>query len=265
MPKMTPEQEAAYALNFGVARGDLPEQAQLAYDRLVEQRAHPISQAPLAQGAATAASGGPLAGGTGAIAAAPMTVHPGQVRPGRRWYWLALAAVLAGFAWVAVVLLLIVGEVNSFQRVPFPGTGEVSLQSGRYVIYYEAPGSFSRPVPPGHVNVTPLSGSGVVGGIIGYSGSLTYSFGSRQGTAVAVVQISQPGRFLVRATSSPAVQGARLAIGTSLTGWIWVGVLPTLGLILAGIAFAIVLAIMRRNHRRAILTQPPWLTTPPAA
>ncbi len=39
MAKMTPEQEAAYALGFGVARSDLPLDAQLAYDRLAEQRA----------------------------------------------------------------------------------------------------------------------------------------------------------------------------------------------------------------------------------
>ena len=35
MPKMTPEQEARYALNLGVARSGLPFAAQLAYDRLV--------------------------------------------------------------------------------------------------------------------------------------------------------------------------------------------------------------------------------------
>lgn len=40
MAKMTPEQEAAYAVDFGVARRDLPQDAQLIYDRLVEQRAH---------------------------------------------------------------------------------------------------------------------------------------------------------------------------------------------------------------------------------
>ncbi|HXW88551.1 MAG TPA: hypothetical protein VEJ42_09830, partial [Streptosporangiaceae bacterium] len=39
MPRMTPEQEAGYALDFGVARSDLPEAARLAYDRLAEQRA----------------------------------------------------------------------------------------------------------------------------------------------------------------------------------------------------------------------------------
>lgn len=46
MPRMTPEQEAEYALDFGVARSDLPQEAQLAYDRLVEQQARLRPPAP---------------------------------------------------------------------------------------------------------------------------------------------------------------------------------------------------------------------------
>jgi protein-S-isoprenylcysteine O-methyltransferase Ste14 len=38
MTKLTPEQEARYALDFGIARSDLPEAAQLAYDRLAQLR-----------------------------------------------------------------------------------------------------------------------------------------------------------------------------------------------------------------------------------
>lgn len=49
MKNMTPEQEARYALAFGVARSDLPEDAQLAYDRLGEQRAHVRTTAPVLQ------------------------------------------------------------------------------------------------------------------------------------------------------------------------------------------------------------------------
>jgi protein-S-isoprenylcysteine O-methyltransferase Ste14 len=48
MTKMTPEQEAAYALDYGVARADLPEDAQLAYDRLAEERAR-APRTPVAQ------------------------------------------------------------------------------------------------------------------------------------------------------------------------------------------------------------------------
>jgi hypothetical protein len=47
MAKMTPEQEAAYALGFGVVSSDLPPEAQLAYDRLVEQQARAAASAPV--------------------------------------------------------------------------------------------------------------------------------------------------------------------------------------------------------------------------
>jgi protein-S-isoprenylcysteine O-methyltransferase Ste14 len=39
MAKLTPEQEAKYALDFGIARSELPKDAQLAYDRLVAEGA----------------------------------------------------------------------------------------------------------------------------------------------------------------------------------------------------------------------------------
>jgi hypothetical protein len=38
MAKMTPEQEASYALSYGVDRADLPKAAQVEYDRLVQER-----------------------------------------------------------------------------------------------------------------------------------------------------------------------------------------------------------------------------------
>lgn len=56
MAKMTPEQEAAYALDFGVARNDLPPDAQLAYDRLAEQRARAAAPAPVSPADAEAIS-----------------------------------------------------------------------------------------------------------------------------------------------------------------------------------------------------------------
>jgi hypothetical protein len=46
MAKMTPEQEARYALNWAVARSDLPKDTQLAYDRLAEERSRAEAQVP---------------------------------------------------------------------------------------------------------------------------------------------------------------------------------------------------------------------------
>jgi hypothetical protein len=114
MPKMTPEQEAAYALDFGVARGDLSEQAQLAYDRLVEQRAHQIAQAPLAQGAAPAASAGPLAGMPGAIY--PQVPPPYVVGPGTQPVLPVSMRRAVGLMWagagVSVVYSVVTGVVT---------------------------------------------------------------------------------------------------------------------------------------------------------
>ena len=47
MPKMTPEQEAAYALDFGVPKSDLPKAAQEAYDGVLEQRRRAKPQEPV--------------------------------------------------------------------------------------------------------------------------------------------------------------------------------------------------------------------------
>lgn len=59
MAKMTPEQEASYALDFGVARSDLRPDAQLAYDRLVAQQARTAATAPVSRATAEA-PGGPV-------------------------------------------------------------------------------------------------------------------------------------------------------------------------------------------------------------
>jgi len=59
MAKMTPKQEARYALNWEVARCDLPKDAQLAYDRLTEERARADLQVPGSlAGEMTAVAGG---------------------------------------------------------------------------------------------------------------------------------------------------------------------------------------------------------------
>jgi len=55
MTKMTPEQEAAYALRWGITRSGLPPDAQLAYDRLVEQQARAAVLAPASPAGAHAA------------------------------------------------------------------------------------------------------------------------------------------------------------------------------------------------------------------
>ncbi len=202
-------------------------------------------------------SAGPPGGGGEAYAVAPVALPPAKLRPGRVWYWMALAVFLVGVIWGVVAFVAIIGRVDSFQRVPFPGTGVISLARGGYVVYYEGPGASSGNVPVGNVEVTPLSGSAAIDRMASYSGSVTYQFGSHTGTAVLSLQIAGAGRFQVRATSSAAWPGSHLAFGSSIAGWIVAAAVPTAVLGLTGIVGAIVVAIIR--HTRAKRARVPQL------
>jgi hypothetical protein len=236
VPKMTPEQEAAYALDFGLDRAGLREDVQLAYDHLAEERSRARAQA------------------TRDRAAAPAAPWPARRPPGRRWYWVAIGVLLAGVVWLLAAFAVLIGQVDSFPRVPDPGTGLVSLQARSYVIYYEG----SAPeVATGGVNVVPLSAAAKVGSISDYPGGLTYTFGSRTGVAVAILQIVRPGRFLIRATGAPGVPAGRLAFGSSIAGWILIAGLPAFVLGVGGVAGIVTVAIKR--HRRSIPNPSPVL------
>ena len=195
--------------------------------------------------------------GWGPDTAAPTSVPPAKIRPGRVWYWVALAVFLAGVAWAVVASIVLFGRVDSFLRVPDPGQGTISLtHSGGYVIYYEGPGASNGNVPAGNIRVIPESAGAAVKSITAFSGSMTYQIGSREGTAVAHLQIAAPGRFLVQATSSGAPPGSHLAIGSNISGGIVAIVLPALVLALAAVGGAIVVAVVRHTRiKRARLPQ----------
>ena len=69
-------------------------------------------------GVIMATSIGPPTGGGAANAAAPTSLPLAKIRPGRVWYWVALAVFLAGVAWAVVALVVVFRQVDSFPRVP---------------------------------------------------------------------------------------------------------------------------------------------------
>jgi hypothetical protein len=196
-----------------------------------------------------ATSVGPPGNGLEPNAAASAPGSSARLRPTRAWYWVALGIFLAGVAWAVIATVALIGRVDSFPRVPDPGSGVISLtHSGGYLIYYEGPGASSGNPPAGDVRVRPLSGSAVQS-IKAYSSSLTYQFGNHDGIAVASLQIARPGRFLVTATSATAPAGSDLAVGSNIAGGIVTIALPGVILVLAGFGSAIAIAIIR--HSRA--------------
>jgi hypothetical protein len=187
---------------------------------------------------------------------------PHKARPGRAWYLLALAAFLAGAAWLVVGLFGVKGQVDAFQRVPLPQGGQVSLShSGGYVLYYEAPGAASGQFPSFNVTVTPASSAASAKSLQPYTPDVTYNFGSRQGRAVLTLQVAHPGAFRVVATGAPAVAGrSDLAFGSTIAGGIAGTALPAGLLMGLGVAGGVALVIIRNrptSGRRGRLTVPP--------
>lgn len=182
-----------------------------------------------------------------AASAAP----PGRVRPGRVWYLVAGLVFVAGVVWLVLGLVLLNDRIDAFPRVALPGSGEVSLDdSGGYVIYYEGPGAAEGNIPAFNVTVTPAAPPAAVQSLDAYSGELSYSFGSREGSAVLTLEVAQPGRFLIEATDAPTVAGgSSLAVGDTIAGGILRIVLPSIVAMLAAVVGAITVAIVR--HYRA--------------
>lgn len=146
MTKMTPEQEAAYALDFGVARPGLREDAQLAYDRLAEQRAR-----------------------------APRPVPPAA--PGNRPVimprWVSAAGTVLFFPAIGLGLVLLPWLITQYHpgTPPWPAavpvTGVVLIAAGGIVVV----GAFVRFVTEGAgipVPATVTSRRLMVGGVYGY-------------------------------------------------------------------------------------------------
>jgi hypothetical protein len=196
--------------------------------------------------------------GQGPLAAPP------PLRPRRRWYLATLAVLLGGVAWLIVSLVGVGSEVNSFPRVALPATGSpVSLaRAGSYVVYYEAPGA-ARHAPPGFdVRITPASAGVAVASLTPAGGTVTYSFGSREGRAELTLKVSGPGTFLVTAPAAPS--GSDLAFGTSIAGRIVAAAVPAIVLMLAGIAGFVTIAVVRAR-RIARLRSPGGAVYPPGA
>jgi hypothetical protein len=201
-------------------------------------------------------------GGPGAV---PLAAPPKRIRPGRIWYLVGLLVFLGGVAWLVVGLVSVFSHVNSFARVAVPAGGQVSLDhSGGYVIYYEGPRAQSGRTPPFQIRVTPASAGAAVRSLAPYSGSLTYSNGSHQGSAVLTLQVTHSGRFTVETpggTNLPA--GSGLAFGDSFGGGLVASIVGGVLLILAGLAGLIVIFIIRIvKTNRARSPVPAW--SPPA-
>jgi len=90
--------------------------------------------------------------------APPVNALAKRSRPSLLWLALPVAAILSGALWMIFGFIGLNNQVNSLQRVPFPGQGEITLpHGGGYVVYYEGPGASDGHVPSGDINVRHLT------------------------------------------------------------------------------------------------------------
>lgn len=192
--------------------------------------------------------------------APPVNVQAKRSRLSLLWLALPIAVILGGVLWMIFGFIGLNNQVNSLQRVPYPGQGQVTLpHSGSYVVYYEGPGASRGDVPKGDINVSHLTAGAAAKSITPYSSSVKYSLGGHSGVAIDTLTISGPGKFLVETTAQNAPAGSELAIGGSIGGSIVGTVVPGVLLLLAGIGGTVVTAIIlvRRRNKRAY-AGPAW-------
>jgi hypothetical protein len=189
------------------------------------------------------------------IIAATGTGRP-PVRPGRIWYLAALVVFLGGVAWVVFGFVSLSGKVDSFARVPLPAGGAITLNhSGGYVVYYEGPGANSGRLPRFAVRIAPAPPA-AVGSLRTYGTSVNYTIGAHEGRAVLTLQVRHPGKFVVETPGAAAVTGGSdLAFGPSVGGSIAGIVLPSIGLILLGIAGGVLVLVLRLVRTRRARAQ----------
>lgn len=192
---------------------------------------------------------------------APATAPPKR-RPGRLWYLVPLVAVVAGIAWIIFGIFSFIGQIDSFQRVPLPQGGTVSLSRGSYVIYYEGPGAAAGNVPRFNVRIVPASSGAVVGPLRPYgssSTSLTYTYGSHQGTAVLTLQVNGSGQFRLESGGGAFAPGAsHLVVGHSIASGIISILVPGVPLIVLGFILWLAILIIRIVRKRQQQPAPTW-------
>jgi hypothetical protein len=177
-----------------------------------------------------------------------------SARPSRAGWWITGLLFLAA---VACVILAVFGfasfrgQINGFQRINAPGQGQVTFAStGDYKLYFEGPGQGR-----GHANLAMISASsGRPVKISALSGeSASYTLGGHSGQEVASFTISQPGRYVLRATPTSGATPADVAVGRGIGGGVVRGILFIVAAVLlffAALITALITAIRHRRGRR---------------
>ncbi len=183
-----------------------------------------------------------------------------EIKPSVLWYWigglLLVAGVIGGVVWGVVGFSRMMDQIEDFQRVHVPGSGEVFIDDpGGYTIYHEYEGAATsswRQAPD--VEITDPSGSPVFVESYGPNASLTYDY-EHEGVAVYTFDAPTTGTYEVE-THGELDLGwdQQIAIGRSFTGTLAAAILGALAIgaigVLSGTILLIVTAVRRGSAKR---------------
>ncbi|MFP3899284.1 MAG: carboxypeptidase-like regulatory domain-containing protein [Acidimicrobiia bacterium] len=198
----------------------------------------------------------------------PPPVLPAErVRPSAWWFLAAAGIAVTGI--VAAIVVAVMGVVRMYERIDdfaraaVPATFDVRIdEPGGYTIYVEHDiGPIGRTRAP-DVEVTDPAGEPVR--LRPYVGTVTYTTGDRDGTALYSFDADRPGPYTVEASGEPGITVAvGRGFGHDLTRSFAVAGALGLAGVVGGVVTAIVVGVRRSRARRSAWRPPPPGGAPP--
>jgi hypothetical protein len=194
----------------------------------------------------------------------------GNPMPGRIWYGIALALlVAAGVAATVLAFSRLNGLAKELPQVIVPGEADLTFhRPGTYTVFLERESVvngqlFSTSDDIAELRVQLVSPNGAPITLSAPAMSSNYSFGGRSGLAVLACEITEPGKYHLAAGYPDGRQEPKgvLAIGLGVGGKILSTVLMTLGVAMTGFVVAVAIAAgtfwKRRKLASTLASAPP--------
>jgi hypothetical protein len=189
--------------------------------------------------------------------------------PSALLYLLCAAALVVG-ALVAVTSVRdIANRIGDLQHAPFPGAGQVALDAGRQVVYYEPSAGTATVGQPSKAAfadaIALLDSSGRPLAETGYDANVQMQTPSFDGYAMFQVEVARAGTYSVRSRDA-GIPAGRVSIGAKIFGDGGRTLIAAIigGFIaLVGLGGAVALFFVRRSKRRSPPPRPPEIEGPP--
>ena len=182
--------------------------------------------------------------------------------PGRHWYWIAAAILVASAAAATWFILSRLGGLEGeLARVVVPGQTEIPLaEPGRYTIFHEPESVvdgryYAAPTISGLEVRVESTATGATIPLAVPPASTSYEIGGHSGVSIFVFDLEEPGwhRILAGYADGRGEPRTVLAIGLGFVGKLFAMILGGAAIGLGGFAVAVVLAsVVLLKRRRAI-------------